>query len=293
MSLSQFPRYFRRTIVVTVAFWSLAPGCSPGTAETGEFSNPEAQTIQRIQGIPAPPGYSRIKTTHGFALFLRNLRLLPSKTVYLYNGKRKGNQEAHFRIVDLSVGKKDLQQCADALIRIRSEYFWHSNQKEKISFHFTSGDVSSYSKWRDGFRPAIRGSKVSFQKTEGYDASYGSFFKYLENLFTYAGTISLKLDSKPVTGTVSPGDFFLESGSPGHAIMILDIVEDPNGKRLYLLGQSYMPAQQFHVLRNPLMPGEAVPGYERYGNVWYDIDPGKEVRTPEWVFPANALRRWK
>ena len=245
-----------------------------------------------IGTIAAPEGYFRLEPVDGFALYLRNLALLPNNSVHLFNGQKKRNQSAQYRVIDLSVGDKDLQQCADALIRLRAEYLWSVDRFKEIRFRFTSGDPSSYLQWSRGYRPRINGNQVKFRKVATPAHSRAAFMQYLENLFTYAGTISLALDSTKVTGTPVAGDFFLESGSPGHAVMILDSVENKEGHRLYLLGQSYMPAQQFHVLKNPGR-GEPVPGNESSGPVWYDLKPATRTQTPEWVFPAYSLRRWK
>ena len=51
-----------------------------------------------------------------------------------------------------------------------------------------------------------------------------------------------------------------------------------------LLMQSYMPAQQMHVLRGPR--AEASP--------WYPVPAaGEALVTPEWTFPPNALKRFR
>lgn len=49
-----------------------------------------------------------------------------------------------------------------------------------------------------------------------------------------------------------------------------------------MLAQSYMPAQDIHILKNPSR-GE-IP--------WYDVDFGSKLVTPEWVFDRGALRRF-
>src|ERR1700730_2514101 len=75
-----------------------------------------------ISDIPLPHGYWKIPVyEHSFANWLRKIRLKKSKTVYLYNGKPKANQMAQFAVLDISTGKKDLQQCADAVLRLRAE----------------------------------------------------------------------------------------------------------------------------------------------------------------------------
>jgi hypothetical protein len=47
--------------------------------------------------------------------------------------------------------------------------------------------------------------------------------------------------------------------------------------------QSYMPAQQMHVLNNPAAAD---------GSAWYGTDFGETLETPEWRFSRSQLRRW-
>ena len=63
---------------------------------------------------------------------------------------------------------------------------------------------------------------------------------------------------------------------------MLDVAEDAQGRRAVLLAQSYMPAQDIHVLRNPQTPD----------NPWYVIEGDGPLATPEWDFPARSLRRF-
>jgi hypothetical protein len=82
---------------------------------------------------------------------------------------------------------------------------------------------------------------------------------------------------------LAPGDVLIQGGYPGHAVIVLDAADAADGKRLVLLGQSYMPAQQFHVLVNPA------------GGVWYDTAAldGGGLKTPEWrAFSRRDARRF-
>jgi hypothetical protein len=65
-------------------------------------------------------------------------------------------------------------------------------------------------------------------------------------------------------------------------VLVVDVAEDSKGRRAVLLAQSYMPAQDIHVLRNPSTPD----------NPWYVIESDGPLTTPEWDFPAGALRRF-
>ncbi len=70
------------------------------------------------------------------------LRLLPLKPkgsmVHLYEGSIKDNP-VHAAVVDIDIGNKDLQQCADAVMRLRAEYLFQANQYDDIHFNFTNG----------------------------------------------------------------------------------------------------------------------------------------------------------
>src|SRR4051812_6870288 len=72
-----------------------------------------------IKEIPVPRKYHRIVMQPGsFGEWLRTIGLKKNSTVYLYNGKPKAWQGAQFAVLDIRVGDKDLQQCADAVMRL-------------------------------------------------------------------------------------------------------------------------------------------------------------------------------
>ncbi|MCP4500409.1 MAG: DUF4846 domain-containing protein [Deltaproteobacteria bacterium] len=186
-------------------------------------------------------------------------------------------------VVDLDVGTKDLQQCADSILRLRAEFLKAERRESEIAFHFTSGDLSSWTKWKRGYHPLVAGSKVTFVKRAKADDSPAVFQSYLENLFLYAGTASLAAYSKKrVYKALEPGDFFVLGGFPGHAVLVLDVARDQKGETLFLLGQGYMPAQSFHVVKN------------KKGEVWLGLDEKGELRIPTWPKPflKSSLHRF-
>lgn len=110
---------------------------------------------ERLADRIAPPsGYVRETCSdNSFTTYLRNLPLLPKGSkVLLYNGKEKANQAAAFAVVDMEIGNRDLQQCADAVIRLRAEYLWKHKRYADIKFNFTSGFTAEYKKWAEGNR---------------------------------------------------------------------------------------------------------------------------------------------
>lgn len=236
--------------------------------------------------IPPPEGYERIETPiDSFAHWLRHLPLKQKDTpVYLYNGTKKMNQDAHVAVIDIDTGTCNLQQCADAVIRLRAEYLYSQGRYALIHFTFTSGDEASFTKWATGYRPVVNGNKVRWSKNAREDSSYRNFRRYRTTVFIYAGTSSLsrELTSRKDIHEMEIGDIFIEPGFPGHAVIVVDMTENKkNGKRAFLLAQSYMPAQDIHVLKN-LANTRLSP--------WYDLDFGRSLRTPEWWFKGTDLK---
>jgi hypothetical protein len=232
----------------------------------------------------APDGYRRSRLAPGcFGQWLRGLPLRPAGTpVHLHDGRKKVNQGVHAAVVDIDVGHRDLQQCADAAMRLRAEFLFFGGRFQDIHFNFTSGDEAAYMQWRNGYRPSVRGNSVSWLRRAGVETSYGSFRKYLDTVFTYAGTLSLSRElTTRSTATLRIGDLFIRGGSPGHAVIVVDMAQNAAGNRLFLLAQSYMPAQDIHILKNPDDP---------HLSPWYSVPVGSTLRTPEWTFTTSDLK---
>jgi hypothetical protein len=219
------------------------------------------------QRIAPPTGFTRTVAAPGsWAAWLRGLPMRPANApVLIYTGAPKWRQDVHAAVIDIDVGKRDLQQCADAIMRLRAEWQFASDRKDEIRFNNTEGKRLSFASRRDTGYPAFR--------------------KYMDYVFAYAGTYSLEHELKPARlASLQVGDVFIKGGFPGHAVLVADVAEDAStGEKRFLLVQSYMPAQQMHVLKNP---GAAD------GSPWYPAAFDGELVTPEWTFPAGALRRW-
>lgn len=286
----------RRTPIAMALAGSLA--CCMGTVMGAASTQAQASSFPWLQSydpaqsienrIPAPEGFERITLSTGcFGDWLRHLPLKAgTPDVMLYNGQKKAIQTAHIAVLDIDVGDRDLQQCADAVIRLRAEYLFARQRLENIHFQFTSGDVLEFLKWCDGTRPLVTGNRVQWVKSASADWSYAEFRKYLDTLFQYAGSNSLSRELEAVKDVkgMKVGDVFIKGGFPGHAVLVVDMARDPRtGRKVFLLAQSYMPAQDIHILKNP-MDAKLSP--------WYGVDFGAVLNTPEWVFARNDLKRF-
>jgi hypothetical protein len=257
----------------------------PGQASSFAWhahANPADALAQRL---PPPEGFVRQPMPAGsFAAWLRALPLKPPGTpVRLFNGTAKAFQTGHVAVVDIDVGNRDLQQCADAIMRLRAEWLWSEGQHERIGFNYTGGGRVAFARWAKGERPDEHGRRWS--KRAAADASYAGFRSYLNAVFAQAGTYSLAQELKPVPdGQVQIGDVFIRGGFPGHAVLVGDMVVNPTtGEQRMLLIQSFMPAQDIHILK---VPGN---GPE---TAWYPLPGNSALLTHEYIFLPGSLRRW-
>jgi hypothetical protein len=241
-----------------------------------------------VNRVPVPEGYQRIIVDQGsFGDWLRHLPLKEKGAeVHLYNGILKARQDVHEAVIDIDAGgSEDLQQCADACMRLKAEFHFSRQEHSKIHFKFTSGDNAGWMQWMNGYRPTLHGNKVSWSKTAKVDSTYKNLKNYLKTIFQYAGTQSLSQELLLVKNeAIQPGDIFIKGGFPGHAIMVVDVAEHKKTKaKVFLLVQSYMPAQEIHLLKNFSNSGLSP---------WYKYDSTKDFTTAEWEFEGPCLKRF-
>ncbi len=249
---------------------------------------PSARVRALVDAAPAPSGFSRAETAPGsFASFLRGLPLRDQAAeVHAYDGSVLRGADDHrvFAVAELDVSPIDVQQCADSVIRLHAEWLWSRSEKSKIGYHFLSGDFATYDRYAAGERPQVDGNRVRWSTSASPGDDRKTFRRYLDMVFNYASTISLAHRTAKIGwAELQAGDFIVLPGGPGHAILILDVASDADGRRVALLGQGFMPAQDFHVLES----GEA--GV----SPWFSLE-GEAVDTPFWPapFPRSSLRRF-
>lgn len=256
----------------------------------GEIPNAGTHSLiyySSIAAIPLPAGYTRIPQPPGsFGAWLRSISLKKDNRVHLYNGQLKKNQDAQFAVLDMPVGNQDLQQCADAVMRLRAEYLLAEQKYDSIVFLSTSGQSLRFADWRRGVRYRVKGNRlVNYKIAVERESLRQQLDAFLPFVFMYAGTLSLEHQMKKRSGMsrLIPGDVFVRGGSPGHAMIVTDVAVNKEGKKIFMLAQSYMPAQDIHVVKNPL---------HQAADPWYEASEMERLITPEWTFATNQLYHW-
>jgi hypothetical protein len=234
------------------------------------FIDTSAKTI--FTRFDPPPGFMRtVIDTSSFGFYLRHLNLKPfGSRVRYFNGQFKDKCNVYISVIDMDIGERDLQQCADAIMRLRAEFLYAGQAYSDIHFNFVSDGKPRY------YEDYIEG-----------DHSYKKFRKYLDYVFSYANTRSLSQELIPL-GSIAEmqiGDVFIQAGNPyGHAVIVVDMAENSDtAEKVYMLAQSYMPAQDIQLLVNRNDPGISP---------WYLLGEG-QIETPEWTFKPGDLKRFK
>ena len=226
----------------------------------------------RIGEIHLPKGFERMAVPeNNFGEWLRTVPLKRDNIVRLYNSTPTERQDLHYAILDISTGNKDLQQCADAIMRLKAEYYF--SKKEYTNITFPRGDSKTL-------------SFNAYALEHGKCYTHDCLLNFMEKVFAQCGTYTVAAMTKSVPlQTIQPGDVFVKAGAPGHAMIVADVAENKaTHQTIYLLAQSFMPAQDMHIVINPT---------DETLSPWYAVNGNAEIVTPSWAFTAGQLKRWK
>ena len=240
------------------------------------------------ESIPLPDGFLRVAVAPGsFGDWLRHLPVKPADTgVTLHDGRPVADHGTVAAVIDIDVGRSDLQQCADAVMRLRAEYLFSRRLAGLIGFELYSGERYRFAAYAEGRTPVPSGERIAWRSGPPRDSSHAGLRRWLDIVYGFASTRSLAHELRPVDDPADAaiGDVFIHPGSPGHALIIVDLAVDPtDGRKIALLAQSSTPARDVHVLRNTLEPGLGA---------WFALAEGRTLVTPGRVFAPNELRRF-
>lgn len=182
-----------------------------------------------IKDIPVPSGFFRKQfSANSFSYWLQNLPLKQDKIIRKYDGSELINTNySVLAVVDKAcLFKQDLEQCADFCMRLWSDYHKENNKLNELY-------LFEYSGKKNFFRQELQ--------------TYNTFLK---ESFANANSYSLKTGCKEIGEyNLQPGDLIVQNrnGGIGHVSMIMDVCENKDGLKLFLIGYSFMPAQEFHI----------------------------------------------
>ena len=252
------------------------------------------ETIETKFSIP--DGFER-EIVSDYHKWLINLPLKEDGRVYFYHGGEKdtlnyNGDKIWAAVFDYDLGNHEYHQCADASMYLYARYNWESKNFSKLAFHSCSGDLINYQDYLKGasYNLINNGQNLNtkiYPQNSRVD-NLNTFEDWMIKVWTWANTWSLinRNDVESVNiMNLKPGDIFVEAadncGQMGHAITVLDVIENKEGDKKYILAQSYYPGQEQHVLLNSVTD-----------DVWYDLNEN-DIVTPEWSFLSTDLKRFK
>jgi hypothetical protein len=258
------------------------------TAAETDYPWLPAPAVRSVESaIATPDGYSRVAIpADGFADWLRHLPLAPARTpVLLHDGRPLLDQSIIAAVVDIDAGASDLQQCADAVMRLRAEFLYSRGLTGAIGFALADGRRYPFNAYSQGITPRQNGDGIAWESARPQGKSHGDLRRYLDLLFGFASTRSLAAELRPVPSLrgAQIGDVFIRPGQPGHAVMIADMAVDAAGRRAVLLVQGSMPARGIYLLNNTAHPDLGA---------WFELADGRPLVTPGYEFRAGELRRF-
>jgi hypothetical protein len=277
----------RRTLAAVLIAGLGLPGAG-GAAAAPAYSWLDGNAARTIaESVAVPAGFVRSAAAPGsFGEWLRHLPLKAGASVLLHDGRPVADHGTVAAVVDIDVGRSDLQQCADAVMRLRAEYLFSRRLTGLIGFELYSGERYRFEAYAEGQTPVPAGGRIAWRSGPPQDKSHAGLRRWLDIVYGFASTRSLAHELRPVDrlADAAIGDVFVHPGSPGHAVIIVDLAVDPaDGRKLALLAQSSTPARDVHILRNTLAP-------ER--GPWFPLVDGRPFATPGRVFAPDELKRF-
>jgi len=238
------------------------------------------ETIQ--QRFSPPPGYTRVSVEpNSFATWIQNLPLLEHGSPVLdFRGRelKKSGDSTLGAVVNLDISGKRLEQCMDILLRFHSDYLISKGKQDSVQFPLPDGLMVSWLQWRDGWRPYFKGLHFQLIKSQPVDSSNRNFERYLSEIFSYSGSQAFYHHYPDIAlSDLQIGDFIVRKNRKGHAVLILDLVENVQGQKMVMVGQGDTPACQFYILK------------EKNGLPWFPLN----VSSDYLPLPIKKKMYWR
>lgn len=308
------------TVAPTPTPTSAIPGANPELPiSTDENGNPQwspsdvsAEELNKYNTIETRfvplPGYERISVEKGsYAEFIRTYKLKTFGSVAMEYDEDTGsyveNEKASTAgVFELPANLNRWMQCADSIIMLYAEYLYSQRLYSDISFTFSNGFKCDWLTYAQGNRFNAKTSKWELKAEP--DDSYETFQKYIDLVYQYANTDSLRSDMSVTPGMkdINIGDAFvvgvrdLKAAAAainpnieikyGHAIFVVDVAVNPTtGKTIFMLAEGNTPATEISIIENP----------NPEMGVWFEFNQvGSFIKSSESGIPWSAawLRRF-
>lgn len=225
-----------------------------------------AQQPKQVDEIPVPQGYKAMEYPAGsYSHWLTRRPLKNSLEIVDHAGRRvPAGSYSVYAVLDLPLlFTGDLEQCADYAMRLWAEHHKDTGRLDKLYLFDYNG------------------------RRQNYSASRLSYRNFLRRAFANSNSHSLKKGCAVAdTSALVPGDMVVqnERGGVGHVSVVMNVCRNPAGQKLYLLGFSYMPAQEFHVEK-------ALDGYGQDG--WFTVEGYFRYLKDYMDLGTPVLRRFK
>jgi len=154
-------------------------------------------------------------------------------------------------------------------MRLRAEFLYSLGDIEHIDFYTVGGLRLNFGEWARGKRFRMTAGRLAGYTAEVarlYGRGQGEGNGPARGNWCGTGNVSAitwrrySLIAAPLPGEAAPpvahstdmqiGDVLIRGGSPGHAMLVVDMAEDRTGHKIYMLAQSYMPARDIHIVKN-------------------------------------------
>ena len=206
------------------------------------------------QRFSPPFGFSRVTVQpNSFAAWLRAIPLQEAGSPVLDfrdRESKKAGDSTVAAVVDFNISGKRLEQCMDILLRFYSDYLITNGKRDSLQIPLPDGLLLSWKEWQEGWRPYFKGFNFHFSQTAQTDSSQKNFECYLAEIFSYSGSHTFYyFFSQIPADEIKIGDFIVRKNRKGHAVLIMDLVENERGQKMVMVGQGDTPACQFYILK--------------------------------------------
>jgi hypothetical protein len=215
--------------------------------------------------IPVPRGYLRERYPSGsYSNWIQNLPLKAQPVILDYKGRivASGLYRVYGVVRMPLLFQSDLEQCADFAMRFWAEYHKAAGKLDKLYLFDYDGE------------------KIFFRQ------SGKSFASFLKRAFANTNSHSLKNGCRTIAADqIIPGDMLVqnERGGIGHVSVVRDVCRSGQGKKLFLIGYSFMPAQEFHIEK----------AEDKYGaEGWFTLEGYTKYLLDNLNYGKPALRRF-